>query len=96
MPPIYSANSGFNADAGTYRAVPRDIRRAQKARVVLTLLIADEPLPPRLKDHPLTGDWGGYRDCHIEPDWLFLYKIEGNDLILARTGTHADLFSKLA
>jgi mRNA interferase YafQ len=71
----------------------RDIRRAQKRgkdmsklRVVLTLLIAAEPLPPRLKDHPLTGD------CHIEPDWLLLYKIDGNDLILARTGSHADLF----
>ncbi|MGH6835865.1 MAG: type II toxin-antitoxin system YafQ family toxin [Methylocella sp.] len=77
----------------------RDTRRAKrrgkdmsKLRDVLSLLIAAEPLPPRLKDHPLTGDWGGYRDCHIEPDWLLLYKIDGNDLILARTGTHADLF----
>jgi mRNA interferase YafQ len=61
-------------------------------RDVLTLLIDAEPLPPRLKDHPLTGDWRGYRDCHIEPDWLLLYEIDGNDLILARTGTHADLF----
>ena len=81
----------------------RDIRRAQKRgkdmsklRVVLTLLIAAEPLPPRLKDHPLTGDWGGYRDCHIEPDWLLLYKIDDNDLILARTGSHADCSGKLA
>ncbi|MGC2223582.1 MAG: type II toxin-antitoxin system mRNA interferase toxin, RelE/StbE family [Methylocella sp.] len=38
----------------------------------------------------MTGDWGGYRDCHIEPDWMLLYKIDGNGLILART--HADLF----
>jgi mRNA interferase YafQ len=56
----------------------RDTRRAKKRgkdmsklRDVLTLLIAAEPLPQRLKDHPLTGNWGGYRDCHIEPDWLF-------------------------
>ncbi len=76
----------------------RDIRRAQrrgkdmsKLREMLSLLIAAEPLPPSLND-PLTGDWSGYRDCHIEPDWLLLYKIDGNDLILARTGTHADLF----
>jgi mRNA-degrading endonuclease YafQ of YafQ-DinJ toxin-antitoxin module len=41
-----------------------------KLRDVLSLLIAAEPLPPRLKDHPLTGDWSGYRNCHIEPDWL--------------------------
>jgi mRNA interferase YafQ len=40
----------------------------------------------------MTRDWGRYRDCHIEPDWLLLYKNDGNDLILARTGTHADLF----
>jgi mRNA interferase YafQ len=77
----------------------RDIRRAQsrgkdmlKLRDVLSLLIAAEPLPPRLNDHPLAGDWSGYRDCHIEPDWLLLYKTDGNDLFLARTGTHADLF----
>ncbi len=63
-----------------------------KLRDVLSMLIAAEPLPPRLKDHPLTGDWSGSRDCHIEPDWLLLYKIDGNDLILVRTGSHADLF----
>jgi mRNA interferase YafQ len=77
----------------------RDTRRAQrqgkdksKLRDVLSLPIAAEPLTPRLNDHPLTSNWCGYRDCHIEPDWLLLYKIDGNDLILARTGTHADLF----
>ncbi len=77
----------------------RDTRRAQrrgkdmsKLREVLSLLIADAPLPASLKDHPLTGEWSGYRDCHIEPDWLLLYKIDDNDLILARTGSHADLF----
>lgn len=63
-----------------------------KLRDVLSMLIAAEPLPQRLKDHPLTGDWSGSRDCHIEPDWLLLYKIDGNDLILVRTGSHADLF----
>jgi mRNA interferase YafQ len=83
--------------------VRRDSRRAKKRgkdmskqRDVLTLLIAAGPLPPRLKDHPLTGDWSGYRDCHIEPDWLRLYKIDGNDLILARTGTHGTFSGKLA
>jgi mRNA interferase YafQ len=49
-------------------------------------------LPANYKDHPLSGDWKHYRDCHIEPDWLLLYKIDGNDLYLVRTGTHADLF----
>jgi mRNA interferase YafQ len=50
------------------------------------------PLPPRMKDHPLKGDWSGYRDCHLAPDWLLLYQIDDDLLTLAATGTHADLF----
>ncbi|MGH6935265.1 MAG: type II toxin-antitoxin system YafQ family toxin [Methylocella sp.] len=88
---------GFNADAGTYRPIPHQphTKAGQghvETRDVLTLLITGEPLAPHLKDHFLTGEWRGYRNLHIEPDWLLLYKIDGNDLILARTGTHADLF----
>jgi len=47
----------------------------------------------RYRDHALTGNWRGYRDCHIEPDWLLLYRIDGEALILelTRTGSHADL-----
>lgn len=45
-----------------------------------------------VQDHPLAGNWKHFRDCHIEPDWLLVYKIEGEDLHLTRTGTHADLF----
>jgi mRNA interferase YafQ len=48
--------------------------------------------PPRYKDHPLGGEWKHFRDCHIEPDWLLIYKIDGEDLYLVRTGTHSDLF----
>jgi mRNA interferase YafQ len=44
------------------------------------------------RDHPLRGDWKGYRDLHIEPDWLLIYQVSGDELRLARTGTHADLF----
>jgi len=44
------------------------------------------------RDHPLKGDRQGFRDLHIEPDWLLLYRVEGSDLPLARIGTHADLF----
>jgi mRNA interferase YafQ len=43
-------------------------------------------------DHPLKGDWKGFRDLHIEPDWLLLYRVEGTELQLARTGAHSDLF----
>jgi len=63
-----------------------------KLREVIQLLIEGTPLPPRYRDHPLGGDWKRYRDLHIEPNWLLIYKIDGNDLHLVRTGTHSDLF----
>lgn len=51
-------------------------------------------LPSQNRDHGLSGNWAGYRECHLAPDWLLIYKVEGNELRLARTGTHADLFGK--
>lgn len=77
----------------------RDVKLAQrrgkdlsKLREVILLLAEGRPLPPGYRDHPLSGEWKNYRDCHIESDWLLIYKIEGNDLYLVRTGTHSDLF----
>ncbi len=61
-----------------------------KLQAVIELLCHHRPLEPRHKDHPLAGEWEGYRDCHIEPDWLMIYLPEGGKLILARTGTHSD------
>lgn len=52
-----------------------------------------KPLPVGCHDHPLKGEWNGYRDAHIEPDWLLIYRVEGDELRLTRTGTHADLFN---
>ena len=52
----------------------------------------DKPLPTACRDHGLTGNLSGFRDCHIEPDWILIYRIDGDELLLARTGTHADLF----
>ena len=66
----------------------------RKLRSVLELLIAGEELPAGYKDHPLKGDWKGYRDAHIEPDWLLIYRVAGDELHLARTGSHADLFNE--
>ena len=63
-----------------------------KLRAAILLLAAGIPLPPRYHDHPLRGNWAHHRDCHLEPDWLLIYKIDGDDLYLVRTGTHADLF----
>ena len=55
-------------------------------------LCALSALPSEYRDHVLTGKYTGHRECHIQPDWLLIYRIEGNALYLDRTGTHSDLF----
>ena len=77
----------------------RDVKLARKRgknmaklRELILLLSEGASLPPRYKDHPLRGNWLDYRDCHIEADWLLIYKILGDDIYLVRTGSHADLF----
>lgn len=61
------------------------------AAVVNTLRIP-AALPVQNRDHGLSGNWMGYQECHIQGDWLLIYRVVGNELRLARTGTHADLF----
>ena len=65
----------------------------QKIVAVVRMLAMGETLPPQYRDHALTGDLAGLRDCHIENDWVLFYKIQGDILILtlADTGTHSDL-----
>ncbi len=58
----------------------------------INTLLIPAPLPPKNRDHQLTGNYAGKRECHILPDWLLIYQIRGNELYLVRTGTHADLF----
>lgn len=79
----------------------RDVKRAEKRgkdmaklRQVLLLLLNGETSPERYRDHPLRGNWNGYRDLHVEPDWLLIYKMAGDELHLARTGSHSDLFDE--
>lgn len=62
---------------------------------VVDKLSRQEPLPPKNMDHALSGDYIGFRECHIQPDWLLVYRIDDGNLILflSRTGTHSDLFS---
>jgi len=77
----------------------KDIKRAlkrgkdlAKLKAVVDLLLAGQSLPPKNRDHPLGGSWAGHRDCHIEPDWILIYKILEAEIRLERTGTHSDLF----
>lgn len=79
----------------------RDVKRVQKRgkdmvklRTLLGLLIEQAALPEAYQGHSLRGNWKGYRDTHIEPDWLLLHRVVGDELYLARTGSHADLFSE--
>jgi mRNA interferase YafQ len=69
-------------------------KKLDKLTTVIELLCSGKPLPPSYKDHPLAGTYSSFRDCHIEPDWVLIYRIENIQLqlILARTGTHSDLF----
>lgn len=84
-------------------AFKRDLKRESKGRyraslsedlqVILKQLMVDSPLEPKYRDHNLVGDWIGYRECHIKPDLLLIYKpTDENTLRLARLGSHSELF----
>ena len=68
----------------------------EKLTVVLKMLQQGQELPAKYKDHALTGNYIGCRECHIEPDWLLIYRINNDilELIAQRTGTHSELFNK--
>jgi mRNA interferase YafQ len=81
----------------------KDYKSAMKRHLDISLLddiirklAVCEPLPEKNKDHALSGNWSGHRECHIQPDWLLIYRIEADLLVLtlSRTGTHSDLFGK--
>lgn len=61
---------------------------------VIEILANEEPLPIKYQDHTLKGEWKGYRECHVKPDLLLIYKLENDELTLTlvRTGSHSDLF----
>jgi mRNA interferase YafQ len=65
-----------------------------KLTEVMAMIINEQPLLPQHKNHPLHGDYQGWWECHIEPDWLLIYRIdkEGNEVIFDHTGSHSDLY----
>lgn len=67
-----------------------DISRLEK---IVELLANEVPLPEQFKDHNLSGNYNGFRECHIAPDWLLVYQVNNNELVLvlSRTGSHSDL-----
>ena len=60
---------------------------------IIRALANEQHLPSKNKDHPLRGNYKDHRECHIEPDWLLIYKIEGNSIYFVRTGSYSDLFT---
>ena len=84
--------SQFNRD---FKLAIKRGKNIEKFKAVRDRLMRSELLEPKYRDHPLRGRWEDCRDCHIEPDWLLIYKVEYSDpetLILVRLGSHADLF----
>lgn len=88
-----SLTARFKRDYKLAKKQNRDMNLLNKA---IEILASGEPLPESYKDHPLSGNWKGHRECHILPDWLLIYRIEHQILVLTltRTGTHSDLFNE--
>lgn len=86
-----AASGRFKRDL--IRAVKRGNDIA-KLTAAIDLLLAEQPLPASYSDHPLKGAWKGWRDLHLEPDWLLLYRVAGDRLEVAATGAHSDLFNE--
>lgn len=79
-----------------YKLAKKRGKRMDLINEAINILADGEALPEKYRDHSLSGNWTGHRECHIQPDWLMVYYFEDDILVLtlARTGTHSDLFSK--
>ncbi len=77
---------------GDLRRVKKQGKDLDKLEAIVTALQAQKQLPARCHPHPLRGAWEGHWDCHVAPDWIVLYKLTGDALVLVRTGSHAELF----
>lgn len=85
--PVYT--NKFKKDLKKIKNRKKD---TNKLRAVMLELGENKGLDPKYNDHKLSGNWEGRRECHVEADWLLIYKIEGEFIIFERTGSHSDLF----
>ena len=90
---VVKATSQFKKD---YKLAIKRGLRISLLDDVITLLSKGEDLPEKYRDHALIGNWLGHRECHILPDWLLIYRIENDVLVLtlSRTGSHSDLIER--
>lgn len=77
-----------------FKRVKKQGKAISRLRIVIEMLSSGQTLDPVYRDHPLSGNWKNHRDCHIEPDWILIYRITSEDLYLERTGSHSELFNK--
>ncbi len=89
LTPVYTRQ--FDKDI---KRLKKRAKNFEKLKIIISSLIAEESMDPINRDHKLIGNWKGRRECHIESDWLLIYKIKENRIIFERTGTHSDLFRK--
>ena len=87
--PVYTRQ--FEKDL---KLAERRAKNLEKFKIIARTLLAGQALDPIHRDHKLVGDFVGRRDCHLESDWVLIYKTEGNRIIFERMGTHSDLFKK--
>ena len=81
--------SQFKRDVKRMKRRGKDLEELKK---VIGNLVGGRKLEPKYRDHMLVGGYRGTRECHIAPDWLLIYELGGSEIVLIRTGTHADLF----
>lgn len=94
MPRTIRRLPAFERDYRRVKRGQRGRRLEAELRTILTLLLYDQPLPERYRDHPLRGEWADHRDCHIRPDLILIYrKPDADRLELVRLGSHSELFS---
>lgn len=79
----------FRKDLKLLKKRGKDIKKLQD---IVKQLAQKKPLPIKNRNHRLTGNYRGFYECHIEPDWLLIYRLEKDSLVLVRTGSHSDLF----
>ena len=94
MPRTIRRLPAFERDYRREKRGQRGRRLEAELRAALTLLLDDQPLPARYRDHPLRGEWADHRDCHVRPDLILIYrKPDADRLELVRLGSHSELFT---
>ena len=87
--PVYTKQ--FSQDV---KKMQKRRKNLEKLKIIVRSLVSGEQLDPLYRDHKLVSHYQGRRECHIEADWLLIYKLDGDRVIFERTGTHSDLFQK--